>query len=386
MHGNKFCIFKTSSYFYFTASGEEEVESWAGTFTLLGDILKLPATPITIVELCDKIDTSKRNSREKFLLSLRRQALLSTMLSNDRNQYLETVKFLGPRIPRKDLPNLQDIPYFDYDSIIYSDNSVADTNEKNMDIITNTADQTTDISVLGTNLIQDCALPNITYVESPLDVLLLGIFRGFVQKEVSFKSETAGIRGLLEEGKHYYLSELGSVTENQHAFVRRTLGSLLTPFLPPFYRIFMSGIIPSTERGEPKWLADGTIYILDQIKNISIIGENKWVQENLVPGSQLGPLFYAPFLTSVVTPPFLNFLVGTYLSFTLSLSHFYFCFFLFTYLLSYTSTVFFFSIDLSFLLYFSMSHPHPPTLHLFLFTLLFYLLDFPHLSFTHLYP
>ena len=302
---------KTSSYFYFIANGEDDVESWSGTFSLLGDILQLPATPITIVELCDKIDKSKTNSRERFLLSLRRQTLLSTMLSNDRNQYLETVKFLGPRIPRNDLPNLQDVPYFDYNSVVYSDNSVANMNEKNMDITTNTADQTMDISSLGINLIQDCALPNVTYVESPLDVLLLGIFRGFVQKEVSFKSETTGIRGLLEEGKHYYLSELGSVTENQHAFVRRTLGALLTPFLPPFYRVFMSGIIPSSDRGDPKWLADGTIFILDKIKNITIIGENKWAQENLVPGTQLGPLFYAPFLTSVVTPPFLNFLVGT---------------------------------------------------------------------------
>jgi beta-carotene isomerase len=94
---------------------------------------------------------------------------------------------------------------------------------------------------LSDDLIQDCNLANTTYTESPLDIILLGIFRGLVQKEISFKSEVSGIRGLLEEGKHYYMSEAGAVTENQHAFVRRTLGALLTPFLPPFYRIFMAG-------------------------------------------------------------------------------------------------------------------------------------------------
>ena len=292
-------------YFNFAADEEEdyESESWSGTFSLLGDILKLPPTPITIVELCDRIDRSKINSREKLLLSLRRQTLLSTMLLNDRTQYLETVKFLGPRIPRNDLPNLQDVPYFNYNSVTYKDNSAEEI----------AIDQTTSTTIIfGSNLIEDCALPNVTYVESPLDILLLGIFRGFVQKEVSFKSETAGIKGLLEEGKHYYLSELGSNTENQHAFVRRTLGALLTPLLPPFYRIFMAGIIPSKERGDPIWLADGTLYLLNKIKNVSIFNENKWIQENLVPGSQLGPLFYAPLLTSIVTPPFLNFLVGKY--------------------------------------------------------------------------
>ena len=76
--------------------------------------------------------------------------------------------------------------------------------------------------------------------------------------------------------------------------------------------IYTYFLLSSEDRGDPKWLADGTISLLNAVKNISFIGENKWVQNNLVPGTQFGPLFYAPFLTSVVTPPFLNFLVGTY--------------------------------------------------------------------------
>ena len=31
----------------------------------------------------------------------------------------------------------------------------------------------------------------------------------------------------------------------------------MTPVLPPFYRIFMGGIVPSRERGDPAWLVDG---------------------------------------------------------------------------------------------------------------------------------
>jgi hypothetical protein len=49
------------------------------------------------------------------------------------------------------------------------------------------------------------------------------------------------------------LSKEGTET-NQHIFVKNTLSGLMTPFLPPFYRIFMSGIVPSFENGDPEWL------------------------------------------------------------------------------------------------------------------------------------
>ena len=54
-------------------------------------------------------------------------------------------------------------------------------------------------------------------------------------------------------GRHYMLSKEGTET-NQHTFVKNTLSGLMTPFLPPFYRIFMSGIVPSSENGDPEWL------------------------------------------------------------------------------------------------------------------------------------
>ena len=74
----------------------------------------------------------------------------------------------------------------------------------------------------------------------------------------------------------------------------------MTPFLPPFYRLFMSGIVPSDERKDPKWLVSLTQRILEKLPQ-SLQAQ---------PGQQIGPFFYAPFLTSVVTPTFLNFLVG----------------------------------------------------------------------------
>jgi len=52
----------------------------------------------------------------------------------------------------------------------------------------------------------------------------------------------------------------------------------MTPVLPPIFRIFMSGIVPKI----------GT----------------EW------DGKQIGPWFYAPLLTTIVTPTFFGFLVG----------------------------------------------------------------------------
>jgi len=90
-------------------------------------------------------------------------------------------------------------------------------------------------------------------------------------------SDKPGIQGLLEQGRTFMLQP-GQTPEAQHKMVYDTLAGLMTPVLPPFYRIFMSGIVPKL----------GT----------------EW------DGKQLGPWFYAPWLTSFVTPTFFGFLVG----------------------------------------------------------------------------
>ena len=103
------------------------------------------------------------------------------------------------------------------------------------------------------------------------------------------------------------LSDEGT-QENQHKMVRTVLAGLLTPFLPPFYRIFMAGIVPCEDNGDPEWLVNIFATI-----NRAFISENTKESEGpLAPGKSVfgGPLFYAPLLTSLVVPPFLKFLVG----------------------------------------------------------------------------
>jgi len=124
-------------------------------------------------------------------------------------------------LPRHELPNVQDV------------------------------DSTSDI--VENNVLNDCALPVKIFDESLLDKVLLKIFRSIVQRQIDFKSSTKGIKGLLEEGRYYMLSTDGRNVTNQHLFVKKTLEILLTPIMPPFYRLFMSGIVPSIENNDPQW-------------------------------------------------------------------------------------------------------------------------------------
>ena len=228
-------------------------------------------TPNEIVECCDDLDKLEQvdqglEKKDSKLLDLRRKALesrrylfLSKLLAQDYDAYVATASFLSPsRIPRMELPNVQEIPY-KKDQEPSSPSSGVDEN--------------------GVPLVEDCALDDMEYKESILDKLLLKIFRNLVTKHTGgVTSEKAEIEGLLEQGRTFMLRD-GQTPEAQHQMVYNTLKSLMTPVLPPFYRIFMSGIVP---------------------KGLN----SPW------DGKQLGPWFYAPFLTSFVTPIFFAFLVG----------------------------------------------------------------------------
>ena len=242
------------------------------SLSLALELISLPATALEVTKLSDDIDKNSVKSRE-WLLRLGRSSLLSMMLERDRYEYITTVSFLGTRIPRNELPNVQDIPMPDISAPTFVDQG----------------------------FVADCTLLNKTFTENPLDKILLRVFRGLVQKEVGFKSDTRGIKGLLEEGRYFMMSPEGT-EENQHSFVKRTLGALMTPLLPPFYRIFMAGIIPSAERGDPDWLVEITE------KLIGVLPDG--LRKEVYPGRQFGPWFYAPFLTSLVTPPLIAFLLG----------------------------------------------------------------------------
>lgn len=226
------------------------------------------ATAETLVLLCDQIDDVAENDANRLVmnryLSLRKRALefqryelLVNMMQSDYEAYVATASFLSPsRIPRLQLPNVQDIP-LDKDRMPVSSPTVTEN---------------------GVELVADCALDEMVYQDSILDKILLGIFRNLVKQNTGgITSDKEGIEGLLEQGRTFMLQE-GQTPEAQHQMVYNTLGGLMTPILPPFYRIFMSGIVP------------------------------KW--ETPIDGKQLGPWFYAPWLTALVTPTFFQFLVG----------------------------------------------------------------------------
>jgi hypothetical protein len=117
------------------------------------------------------------------------------LLRFDYPSYVRACTTLGGLIPRRELPNVQDVPL---PASMQLDRKVP---------------QRVDPRLLGkpeaaeaaSELIPDCALPNVTFTESPLDQALLWIFRALVQKETGFASSKGGILGLLEEGREYML-------------------------------------------------------------------------------------------------------------------------------------------------------------------------------------
>lgn len=239
---------------------------------------KVKATDI--VELCDEMDAklNSDNISSWFRQNLRpevykfsRYQLLTKLMEQDYDAYVATASFLSPsRIARMDLPNVQDVQY---------NPSTSESDDE-----TETKKAATTTTVDGMMLVNDCTLEDMKYEDSLLDKVLLSIFRKLVVQysDGVGSSDKDGIEGLLEQGRKYMLKP-DQTPEAQHTMVKNTLGGLMTPVLPPFYRIFMSGIVPT--RFE------------------------KYVPEG-IRGKQLGPWFYAPFLTSIVTPTFFGFLVG----------------------------------------------------------------------------
>ena len=63
---------------------------------------------------------------------------------------------------------------------------------------------------VGDELVPDCTVQNVTFAPSPLDDVLLWVFRRKVQEEISpIRSPTKGILGLLDEARMYMLSAEG---------------------------------------------------------------------------------------------------------------------------------------------------------------------------------
>lgn len=180
-----------------------------------------------IVKLCDIIDeevakdstglVAENLELKRRALELGRYHLLTKLMKTDYDAYVATAGFLSPsRIDRLDLPNVQDVPF----------NEIMPSMEN------------------GDELVEDCTLEDMKFNDNLLDTLLLKIFRNLVEKNTNgVTSSTPGINGLVEQGRTFMLQP-NQTAEAQHKMVSQTLGDLMTPVLPPFYRIFMSGIVP----------------------------------------------------------------------------------------------------------------------------------------------
>lgn len=276
--------------------GENVIYECNEVASILGKTLKLSwkqsVSAQDIVRICDEIDAinnlqqnvgkkvtakgektyvslTSRLNMEQRALRYSRQRMLVTMMKENYDTYVTIATFLSNRIPRRELPNVQDIPY---PELLPPAASAA----------SNTATSpTTVVDESGIVLVSDCSLNKVEFAESILDKFLLRIFRDLVEINTGgIRSDKPGIQGLVEQARNFMVQE-GQTPEAMHKMVYDTLGGLMTPYLPPFYRIFMSGIIP------------------------------KGLFLGLVEKDQtLGPWFYAPWLTSIVTPTFFGFLVG----------------------------------------------------------------------------
>ena len=270
---------------------------------LARELSALEAAPLALAQLTDAIEYPIEGSSASAdtpiasvahsLKRWRRGQLLVDLLKTDRAAYLETVSFLN--IPRDELPNRQDVPLRPFDSGLRNRDSPSES----------------EALVDGLNadgLVPDCALQDKQMGENAAEAGLLEITRNIYAEETGVaRVPEKGIRGLLEEMRRYMLSPRGASPEAQQEVLIRTLRVLMTPVLPPFYRIFMGGIVPAYDPDDrriganPKWLADAFQWLRARLP----IGK-----EYLEPGRQLGPWFYAPTLTAVVAPYAFGFLVG----------------------------------------------------------------------------
>mmetsp|Transcript_21845 Transcript_21845/g.64429 ORF Transcript_21845/g.64429 Transcript_21845/m.64429 type:complete len:427 (+) Transcript_21845:38-1318(+) len=269
---------------------------------LAQQLLALEPTPLAVAQLTDAIDYPRPAAIDdaggvmpRLADALKRQRrawLLVALLREDRDKYVETVSFL--KIPRDELPNRQGVPL-----------RACDPDPRRRD------SGSGEPLVEGLNaegLVPDCALEDVPMGENPLEAVLLETTRNIYAGETGVsRNPERSIRGLIDEMRRFMLSAEGVAASSQQEVLVRTLRTLMTPVLPPFYRIFMGGLVPRHDPGDsrvgadPKWLADGVQWVRARLP---------FGRSYLEPGRQLGPWFYAPALTAVVAPYAFGFLVG----------------------------------------------------------------------------
>ena len=228
---------------------------------------------------------------------------LDTLLRVDADAYIATASFLGARIPRHALPNVQQIPYPHTTTIPTTIETVEAANTTHQD----TARAETVYDADGLELVPDCTMPETPVQENWAEALLLYVTRNIYANitGTTRRKDLPGIPGLVEEMRTYMLSPQGSNPQQQQQDLLQTLLVLMTPVLPPFYRLFMGWKVPSVEANDPVWLVD-----LVETK----IANNTWITKitglSFEAGTNYGPAPYAPLLTSWVAPYVFSFLVG----------------------------------------------------------------------------
>ena len=274
----------------------------------------IQSTVKEIMDLCQKIesfsDSDDITTTTAAGSSLKLQAykyglysLLQALMRMDYTTYVKVASFLSPlTIPREELPNVQDIPFVekkndkDFDLKTLTPSFIINGDASpTPDLISPSKKSSTKQAGGEDDLVPDCTLPATTFQENPLDELLLYIFRKLVVKNSNgvAVSDKPGITGLLEQGRTFMVQQ-NQTAEAQHKMVRDTLAGLMTPALPPFFRIFMSGIAPNR--------------VVRFVKTKILQQDESTLKEN--EEIQFGPWFYAPYLTTIVTPVFFKFLVG----------------------------------------------------------------------------
>ena len=181
---------------------------------------------------------------------------------------------------RSDAPNLQGLPFLssgpsvgDFASFSVTQNGMVEEKE-----------------IEGQLLTVDSVLPPRDDPMSPYDKLLLWVFRKSVESETGMDGRWGeeGIEGLVKQGREFMITcnqEEGDPGGRQSEMVKKVLGGLMGP-IKPIYRLFMAGIVP--------------------VKAAEFLKIPDWGDKQVFKGG----VIYAPYLTSLVTPLFFQFLVG----------------------------------------------------------------------------
>mmetsp|Transcript_30628 Transcript_30628/g.45319 ORF Transcript_30628/g.45319 Transcript_30628/m.45319 type:complete len:387 (+) Transcript_30628:50-1210(+) len=271
-------IFLLSTGFGTSFSSSNDVSSSIQRiFTTTQEAFQAPPTALSITTTTDTILSIKDDDLEskvtKVLLEQARSYKLNRLLREDYDTYVTTATFLSNKIPREAFPNIQDIPH---------PQSQGDDN-------TETKEQ----DYLGRELVADCTVADVPVGENPIEAAILELTRNIYSEKTGIpRSSQKGIIGLIDEMQAFMLSPKGADPKVQQERLLQTLYTLMTPVLPPFYRLFMGWKVPSTAAGDPEWLVN--------------LGQRL----NLEEGKSYGPAPYAPLLTSIVAPFVFGFLVG----------------------------------------------------------------------------